>query len=241
MYRLFLFAALAMLSLHAASQSRNDNEIVAEGSAKMKISPDISTFTLKVEKRDSVEKEAIKLLNIEIDDLVKSLYKIGFTSKSIKISGYDVTSERNNDEKKIYSASNSLKLEFKLDTKLINALYAEIQEAGLKDLDISFETKLSDSLEKASRTTLVKLAIEDAKINAKNITLTLNVKLLGVKQVLKYRDGALGPSETIKFLMLSPPKIFGDTDTHFYTSFDKFQVEEVELEEKITIVYAISN
>ena len=38
-----------------------------------------------------------------------------------------------------------------------------------------------------------------------------------------------------------PPKMFGDTDIIYNTSFDKFQVEETELDEKITVVYEVSN
>ena len=222
------------------SQTKNDYEIIAEGGAKLKLSPDLAIFTLTVDKSDTIEKNAIKFLNLEIDELVKSLYKIGFTNKTIKISDYDISSSQNDEGKKSYNASNVLKLEFGLDSKLINALYKEIQDAGLNDLDISFETKVSDSLEKTTRLKLIQEAIADAKINAQNIAKALDIKLIKVKKVLKYKEGTFGQPATISYIKFTPPKIVSDTQVSYNSSFDKFEVEDVELEEKITIVYEIS-
>lgn len=238
--KMTMLLSLTFLFSSVHSQTKNDNEIIAEGGSKIKVRPDLAIFTLTVEKRDTVEKNAIKLLNLEIDELVKSLYKIGFTNKTIKISDYDISSSQNDEDKKRYTASNVLKLEFGLDTKLIDALYKEIQEAGLKDLDVSFDTKVSDSLEKITRLKLVQEAIADAKLNATNISKALDIKLIRVKQVLKYKEGIFGPPPIINQIKFNPPKIVGDTDISYTTSFDKFEVEEVELEEKITIVYQIS-
>lgn len=239
--KITVLLSLTFLFSTVYSQTKNDNEIIAEGGSKIKVRPDLATFILTVEKRDTVEKNAIKLLNIEIDELVKSLYKIGFTNKTIKILDYEISSAQNDKEEKRYTASNVLKLEFGLDTKLINAFYKEIQEAGLKDLDISFDTKISDSLEKITRLKLVQEAIGDAKANAINIANALNIKLIRVKQVLKYNDKTLVPSPAIHQVKFTPPKILGDTKISYNTSFDKFEVEDVELDEKITIVYKISN
>ena len=171
-----------------------------------------------------------------------TLFKLGFTSKNIKIFDYDITSSKygNEDKTKQYTALNTLKLEFGLDTKLIDALYGEIQEAGVSDLDISFDTKVSDSLEKKIRTILVQQAIEDAKSNAINIAKALNVKLLGVKQVSKYKEGLMNHNMEIQVVKFTPPKVVGDTDIRFKSSFDKFQVEDLEFEEKITMIYEIS-
>ncbi|MBZ5857747.1 SIMPL domain-containing protein [Flavihumibacter profundi] len=240
MLKMTMLLSLTFIFSTVFSQTKNDYEIIAEGGSKIKVRPDLAIFTLTVEKRDTVEKNAIKLLNLEIDELVKSLYKIGFTNKIIKISDYDISSSQNDDEKKRYTASNVLKLEFGLETKLIDALYKEIQEAGLKDLDISFDTKVSDSLEKITRLKLVQEAIVDAKTNAVNIAKALDIKFIRVKQVLKYKDGILGPPQDIHQVKFTPPKIVGDTQISYNTPFDKFEVEDVELEEKITIVYEIS-
>jgi uncharacterized protein YggE len=133
-----------------------------------------------------------------------------------------------------------LKVNFRIDHKLIDAFYNEIQQAGIQDLDVSFETILSDSLEKASRLKLVQQVIEDAKINAKNISQTLGVRIGKVKQVHKYGADAPYP-EKVEMVKFTPPVIKRDTEVRYNTAFDKFQVEDVELEERITIVYEIAN
>lgn len=238
----FLFCSVLLAST-VFSQSKKSGEIIAEGGSKMKVRPDIAVLSLTVEKSDTIEKNAIKNLNTEIDALVKVLYKLGFTSKTIKISDYDISSNkyREEEDKKTYTASNELKLEFEIDTKIIDALYSEVQEAGLSDLDISFDTRVSDSLEKKTRILLVQQAIADAKNNANNIAKSLDLKLLRVKQVSKYKEGLFNQSMEINVVKFIPPKVVGDTQIAYNSSFDKFQVEDVELEEKITVVYEASN
>ena len=78
-------------------------------------------------------------------------------------------------KKKIYTASNVLKINFIIDNKLIDAFYTEVQQAGITDLDISFETNMSDNLEKTIRLKLVQQAIADAKINAQNMAQALGL------------------------------------------------------------------
>ena len=222
-------------------QIKDSNEIVSEGGAKVKVKPDVAIIKLTVEKRDTDEKNAVNLVNLEMDTLVKCLYSVGFTDKIIRISDYDISGYQNDLEEKWYTATNSLNIEFGLDRKLIDALYRKIEQAGLKDLEISFETKVSDSVEKATRTKLTQYAIEDAKQNATNIASALNAKLVKVKNVIKYREGYFGtppPPLYTQQIRFTPPVI--NEINIITTSFDKFQLEEIELEEKITIVYQIS-
>jgi uncharacterized protein YggE len=240
MLRLTLALSLALIFLSAYSQSTSSNEITAEGGSKIKIKPDVAIFTLTVEKSDTIEKDAIKKLNLEVDELVKTLYSVGFTNSVIKIADYNISSSLDDSNKKKYTASNVLKLEFGLDTKVIDALYKEIQEAGLSDLDVSYETQVSDSLEKNTRLILVQQALEDAKANAINISKSLNIKLINVKQVYKYKEESLDKPYRIETIKFTKPKFVDDAQVGSNTSFDKFEVADVELEEKITIVYEIS-
>lgn len=228
------------LPFNLMAQENSSNQIVAEGASKIKIKPDLVDFTLTVEKTDTSETKALEKLNTEVQDLIKTLYKIGFTDKTIKVADYNVSSSINNKDKKIYTVSNILNLEFTIDTKIINQLYKQIQTSKLSDIDISYETSLSDSLEKATRQMLVQKALADAKSNADNIANTLNLKLVEVKQVSKYAPDLIEPDkvEVVKF---TPPKIVNDEDVETETSFDNFQVVDMELDEKITIVYGIAN
>jgi len=233
------FLSLTFLLSPAYSQNKDSKEIIAEGGAKTKIRPDIVTFTLTVEKTDTVETRAIEELNKGVEALTNALFKIGFTHEAIAISDYEVSSFVNDEHQKRYTSSNALKIEFKLDTKLINQIYNAIQNDNLSDLDISFDTQISDSLEKKTRQLLVQQAIADAKSNADNISKALNIKIIGVKQVSNYAP-ALFDQNKIELVKFSPPKIIGDTDVRYNSSFDKFQVEEMEIEEKITVIFEIS-
>ena len=237
---LFVFSLPLYSFSNLIAQEKNSNEIVSEGSAIIKIKPDLVAFTLTVEKTDTSEKSVLEKLNLEVQNLIKTLYKIGFTDKTIEIAGYDVSGSFNNKDKKIYTASNVLRLEFTIDTKLINQLYKQIQEAKLNDLDISYETSLSDSLEKATRQILVQKALADAKANADNIANTLNLKIAGVKQVSKYATNLID-RDKIEIKQFVPPEIYKDEEVKTNTSFNTFHVINMELNEKFTIVYQILN
>lgn len=241
MRQTLLILTLTLITSISYSQKHEPaSEIIAEGSAKMRVKPDVAVFTLTMEKADTSEKRVINKLNIAIDGLEKALNKIGFSNSVIKISDYDVSSAINDQSKrKTYTVTNTLKLEFQINNKLIDAIYGQIQQAGIQDLDIQFDSKLSDILEKASRLRLVQIAIEDAKENASTIASALDIKLGRIKQVQKSTTGILlHKMEITKF---TAPKIVSDEENKVKTSFDKFEIEDVELEDQITIIYTIAN
>lgn len=238
-----LLFAIMLLSFagNLLAQSKKPADITTEGNAKLKVKPDMVTFTINVERADTVEKNAIRLLNEEMQLLSSSLEKLGFQNKAIKISDYKVSSSNYNEEKpKRYTATNILTLEFRLDNQLIDALYGEIQAKNFTDLDISYETGVSDSLEKAIRKQLVQLAIADAQSNADNITKSLGLTVSKIKQVYKNNDQNFMLPGKIELTKFTPPK-FTSYAISFKTTFDRFEVAEIELEEKITIVYEVLN
>ena len=237
--RLLAVLFFIFLSSCVYSQSKY-SELTANGSAKLKVPPDVVTLTLSIEKIDTIEQNSIKSLNIEIDNITSILTKIGFPSKAIKVSDYKISSSTDDDRVKRYTAANILKVQLKLDNKLLDAFYTELQINKIKDLDVSYESSLSEELEKETRIKLVQLAIEDAKSNANNISKTLSLNINKIKQVFKTDEGMPVYSMEINQVKFTPPKIVADTDISYKTSFDKYQVEEVELIEKITIVYEIS-
>ncbi|QOG01923.1 SIMPL domain-containing protein [Flavobacterium sp. MDT1-60] len=232
---IFLFS---IFTISAFSQTTSGNEITAEGSARTKVKPDLANFRITIEKENLVEKTAIKELNEEIEKLQKALFKIGFTEKNIKISDYKVSSSENSDDKKEYAATNTLSIDFALDNKVIEAFYQQIQSENMKDLDVDFETQMSEELEKTTRQKLVQIAVLDAKSNAENIAKALDVKISNVKQVSKYnlRDVAVSAMKMDQVRFNKPIVAMAASAK---TSFDKFEVEEKELEENINIVYEI--
>ena len=232
--------ASIIICFNSFSQSNNGNEITAEGIAKTKVKPDLASFRISVTKKNIIEKTSIKELNEEIEKVQKVLLKIGFSEKNIKIAEYKVSSEENNNDKKEYITLNSLIVEFKLDNKLVDAFYQEIQSENIKDAEIEFQTQVSENLEKLTRQGLVKVAIADAKNNAENIATALEVKLLNVKQVSKYAMRNFENSASMKVAEVRFPKAAMAAAAFQRTSFNKFEVEEKEFEESITIIYEIA-
>lgn len=87
----------------------------------------------------------------------------------------------------------------------------------------------------------MQLSIEDAKNNAAAIAKALNIKMAKVKQVQKYTEGMFDREAKVGMIKFTPPKVIYDGQNEYKTAFDRFQVAEVELEERITVVYEISN
>ncbi|MET0943890.1 MAG: SIMPL domain-containing protein [Flavobacterium sp.] len=239
MKNIAIILLFSIFTISAFSQTTSGNEISAEGSAKTKVKPDLANFRITVIKENLVEKTAIKELNEEIEKLQKILFSLGFTDKNIKIADYQISSSENSDNKKEYSATNSLSINFALDNKLIDAFYQQIQSENMKDLDVTFETQMSEELEKTTRQKLVQMAVLDAKSNAENIAKALDVKISNVKQVSKYnlRDLAVSAMKVDQVKFDKPMLAMA---AGAKTSFNKFEVEEKELEETITIVYEIA-
>lgn len=232
--------AFVLLTLNSFSQQRSGNEITSEGIAKTKVKPDLASFRISVEKRNIIEKTSIKELNEEIEKVQKILLRIGFTEKNIKISEYKVSSNDNDNDKKEYTTLNTLVVEFNLNNQLIEAFYQEIQNENLKDADIQFETQISEELEQATRQKLVINAIADAKNNAENIASALEVKILNVKQVSKYSLRNFDNASMLKVAEVKFDKPMIAAAVYQKTSFDKFEVEEKQIEETITVIYEIT-
>lgn len=240
MKKTIIILIFSFFTIQTFSQIKTGHELVAEGIAKTKIKPDLANFKIIVTKQSTIEKTAIKELNQEIEKLQNVLFKQGFTEKNVKISEYRISKD-DYENRKEFSATNTLSVDFILDNKRIEGFYQEIQNENLQDVDIEFETQISENLEKNTRQKLVQNAILDAKNNAENIATALNVKLNNVKQVSKYnlRDIAYSSvkMDEVKFFK---PRVASEM-MNPKTSFDKFEVMEVELEETITIVYEITN
>jgi uncharacterized protein len=233
---------LTSTQLLVLGQTRMANQIISEGAAKLKVKPDLGFLTLKIDKMDTSESKSMQNLNKEIQTLINSLNSIGFSNKSIKISDYGIANNEIDHQKTKYIASCTLAIEFKLDDHLLNSIFNKMQAAEFRDLDISFETELSDSLEKETRTRLYRVAIEDAKFKAKIFSNALDLTLGRVTQVSKYGSPAydVDKAEAVAF---TPPKVIRDYDDVSLNKapFDKLQVSSVELEENITLVFEILN
>lgn len=213
---------------------QSNGEITSNGKATVKVKPDVVIFKIDAIKENELESEALKALNLELDILQKFLIKTGIPAKQIKIAKYSVHSSYNSSsEKRYYTAVSDISIETKLDNKLINVLFSELQSGKYKNISLSYETSLSGDLEKKLKQELLTEAIKNARQNADNIAKALSVKITGVKSVStgnRNDDYILADRADYGLdIMNEEPK----------TIFTKFEVVEKELDENITIVYEI--
>lgn len=215
--------------------------IVAEGNAKTRVKPDIALISLSIEKNDTSEALVMQQLNQEVEQLANMLEKQGFTKKQIKIADYSISSSFDSEKKKReYTAANSLTVEIHAQEQVINLILTTIEAEKLSDLDISFDYKLSDSLEKATRKLLVQQAIANAQANANNISQALKIELKRIRQVSKNGSPFLYADTKIEYTKFTPPVVVEKLmDTKIGSAFQNFEVTEIDLSEEITIVYEI--
>lgn len=235
--RLIILLIFLSYTQHSFSQT-TQGEITASGTAKTKVKPDVAVITFVVEKQDADESKALKDLNEEVDRLAGLLNKIGFSTSHIKIARFAVSDEEDNNGSKTYVATNSLILKFALDNKIIDRVFSAVEEEKLKDLNMDLDTILSDSLEKAMRSQLMIMAVQNAQASAGNIAKALGVKLGKVKHASKYGEVYQGDLRMYEMVKFTPPKGMDVAYLHD-TSFKDFEVQEVEIEEQINIVYEI--
>jgi uncharacterized protein len=238
--RLILILLLIPVSYYSFAQN-NPGEITASGTAKIKVKPDIAVITFTVEKEEVDESRVLKNLNEEISRLTEILNKIGFTPSHVKIAKYSVSKDDNYNGGRKYFATNTLVVRFNLDNKIIDNVFNAVETEKLHDVNVDLETILSDTLEKATRSTLMVTAIRNAQASANDIAAALGVKLGKVKHASKYGevyDANYYKNEMVKF---TPPKLIGIVTKLQDTSFSDYDVQEVEIEEEITVIYEIKN
>jgi uncharacterized protein YggE len=126
-----------------------------------------------------------------------------------------------------------------MNGKLVNELLKGIEAKQMNEIEISFNYKVSDSLEQAIRILAVQQAIANAKSNADNIGKALGIQLKSIIQISKEGIARNSPQlETAKF---TPAVIKQDREIKFDSMFYRYDVEDTELHEVITIIYEISS
>jgi uncharacterized protein len=231
---------LLLFTATAFAQTPKTGELTAEGNASMKVMPDVVTLTVSVSKQNESEKNALKELNEETAKLEAFFKKVGIPAKSIKIASYNINDNYTDDnDKKIYRAHNGLTIECKLDAKVLDAFYGELQAGNYKDVSVDYETGLSEGLQKKIRGELVDEAIADAKQKAEAIAKSLGVKITGISNVSKYGRDLVSVVDEVKYKALEAAPMRMDAPRP-PTVFAKYEMREIEEEEQITIVFEIS-
>jgi uncharacterized protein YggE len=226
-----------------AQKNANSSGLTVEGFAKMKLKPDVSVISLMITQRDSLEKKAINKLNQQSNALIKLINQIGISKEQIRIGEYTVSAERNynpnlsSEATMVHVARNTILIEISTNLKTIDTFYKKMADSDFSEVNINIEHKVSKKLEEISRKKLTNLAIEDAKSQANNIISSLNTKLGPVINI--YKDKSNSDSERVY-----QRKSDAGNEVQFASEiapspFATLELNEIEIEEKITLVFQL--
>jgi uncharacterized protein YggE len=234
----FLICAL-LLSQICFSQT-SQKTIVVQGKSRMMVKPDIAFITFSIEKTDTSQSKAMAKANEQIEALSIIMMQQGVLNKQIKASEYSIRNEYNNLKHKMeYSVSNSLVATIPMNGKLVNEVLKGIEAKKMNGVEISFDYQISDSLEQVVRILLVQQAITNAKSNANHISRALDIGLKNIIQITK--EGIARNPLQIETAKFAPPVIKQDSEIKSDSMFYRYDIEDKELTEEITIIYEISS
>lgn len=236
MRKTILLLLCCIASAFAQNTILPPGELSVSGTASAKVAPDEITFNLKVSKEQKAEAEALKQLNAELDALQQYISKSGIPVKQVKITDYSVISVTlKKSTEKAFVASATLSAQMKLDYKIADKVYTELQSGRYEDIEVDYYASVSEYLSTKMRDTLEKQAIANAKLNAENMAKEFGVKISGIKSINKNVDRNSNgvPDELTNYI---------DADyVSSQTIFTKFEVAEHTLTEYVSVVYFIKN
>ncbi len=227
---------LVCICLHSIAFAQTSQEITVEGFARVSVVPDVAILKISIYKRDVQQNLALQKLNETSLQLLSFLHKQGFSDKQMAISEFSIQPNNNyQNNSKTYVASNSIKITFALDTKRLDYFYGRLQGQNFNDVQVDFETAISDSLQQVSNEKLTALVIQNAKAKAQLIAKSLEAKVGKVKSVLRH---SAVPREEEVFVAIETK---GDTEAvpPPPTAFRNLSVEPMELTDSLVIVFTL--
>ena len=148
----FYILAFCLFSFISTAQNKAEiKSLEVVGAGEISVSPDIGVLSIGIIKIDSLFSEAISGLNNKSIDISSQLKEIGFSEENIKTKNFNVRRNqvyRNNRHVDSgYIATQQIKLDFQNNKQNITKILNQFSGSS-KDVDLSFNFKLSDSLKK---------------------------------------------------------------------------------------------
>ncbi len=229
---------LVCICLHGIAFAQTSQEITVEGFARVLVTPDVAVLKISIAKRDIQQNLALQKLNETSKQLLNFLHKQGFSDKQMVISEFSIQPNNNyQNNSKTYEASNSFKITFALDTKRLDYFYGRLQGQNFSDVQVDFETAISDSLQQVSNEKITALVIQNAKAKAQLIAKSLEAKVGKVKSVLRQM-----PVQEERILRFVASETKGDKEVvppPPPTAFRNLSVEPIELTDSLVIVFTL--
>lgn len=173
-----------MLSLESHAQT---GTFRVEGIAMMSEKPELLSIQIPIEAKDASYEACSSALTVKYNELSNALKKAGIDPKSIKASGLSITEQytySDRERKKDgYAGRINVSLRMPHTDKALEAFMKTMAQE-----QFNFGYQLGFALSEAQKTALndkaIQLAVSDAKTKANALASELEVRLLGIKEVI---------------------------------------------------------
>ena len=202
-----VIALISLLGMNAFCQTDN-NEIKVQGKAIIYETPELMVVNISVSAKDSIYSVCSDKLVANYNLMEKAFMNNGISKKDLKSDGLNINESYSwsgrEREKDGYSGKISVVLELPYNSESLNIVMNTLKG---NEFPVSYNLvfKLSRDQKEKLLQKSIELAIEDAKLKAKHIAISLNVTLGEIKDVnfgyTSYQNDLL-TSETDVFYVL---------------------------------------
>lgn len=236
---LLLFSALTSVFTSRAQNQPSDALLNLSGQASRSVSPDVAVVYFTITARDKNENDAMHKLNKSTDELVKKLSSLGYGSKDISMTGFNVSELFENydpSKKNGYMASQSLILKFKYEREKLVQLFARFSAERTENLQFNLYAEVSKEYDKQVRKELIREALKNAEEKAEWIAAAARYKVRAVKQI-DYNVPQYVEPVMMRGAMMEKSMSAGQQDMN--QALSNFSFQPVEISESIQVVYFI--
>jgi len=182
--RYLIITIFLVFSLSGFAQEKTTLSI--SGSASVSVKPTVTVISLSVSSTQDSYSKAIENLVGRVDQLTKSMMEIGFESKEIITSNFNINKRLKYNQGKqdgeLFTAQQQLKVQFKQSKdRLLEVINTATSSQANPELSIAFE--LDREQKKSLKDKLIKLAIIDARQKADLIAAASGLQVDQIKDI----------------------------------------------------------
>jgi hypothetical protein len=152
----------------------------------LSVQPDEGMLNLSVTHIGLDVNQALIGLDKKSKEIIKKIVAAGLNEQDVKTTNFQLNKHtvyrRGTNKDSGYYASHSLQVKFMYSKDKVAKILNSFSESKA-DYNMGFNFMLSDTLDKQTTSSLIKLAVKDAKIKANTLALEAGVKLKSIKAI----------------------------------------------------------
>ena len=238
-----LLIPLCLCFFQLNGQSLNSGEFIAViGKASDSYVPDMVTFNFSISVTEKKQNDAIQKLNNQTEKTINIISRLGYNSKSIKLSDYSLGEDINYYGEKSknngYKASIDLELEIEYLEKKFNTFIDSISANKIPDLHFTYRSSFSDNLKDKIKKELISKASDDAQNIAQILAKSRNVALGDIFSI-EYTDNNFSLYGQSILPPPPPPADMYDANVAAPKISASISMREISSQQQVRIIYRI--